>query len=70
MKAINFIMVLLVGTILGSIGAAVIINTIAQPSRERAMYSQGVQDGIKGNFSIQVTKQEVIWRIVPIDSSK
>ena len=64
----NFIMGLLVGMILGFIGAAVMVNTIAKPSRERATYSQGVRDGMEGKFSIQVTKQVVKWRIVPTDS--
>ena len=66
----NFIMGLFVGMFLGFIGAAVIVNTIAKPLRERAMYSRGVRDGMEGRFSIQVNEQEVAWYIVPIDSSK
>ena len=63
----NFLLGLLAGILLGGIGTAVVINTIAKPIRERAMYSQGVRDGIEGKFSIQITKQEVLWHIVPIE---
>ena len=68
MKIENFALGLLVGIILGSIGSVVIINTIAKPNREKNIYSQGVHDGIEGKFSIQITKQEVLWRIVPVKS--
>ena len=67
MKIEKFVMGLLVGLLLGAMSMAIIVNTIAKPSRERNIYSQGVRDGIEGEFSIKITKQEVLWHIVPIE---
>ena len=57
-----------VGFVIGFILTVVLVHGPFRPTRERNIYQQGVEEGIKGKFRIEI--DTVMYHIVPTEKSE